>query len=451
VSRSRYATIGVALLLLVAGCGGAGSESATPETDAPTVDPSENATDDEATRLGNVEYPDGFSRAAVDVATARRLSVQYLRRESVSGVALERFRPGAYADYQYEANRTRARFRLDVHNGYADVTERDVYVASAVRHSRSGRNGQIAFEATNGSIKETRFRAADSMWAVVSRILTVGELRVVRVTGDADDRRIRYTITDVVVRNATDVRGHLTVDDDGVVRDARLQYTQGGEPKRFQYAVTSGTTVTPPAWLPAARVDSPEARRTAARPHATESEPRAPGRRTARGAAKRSVSPVPDDRPMAGPVRGDVPEVDDGPEYDLDFRANPARYRHTSDERGVFKIEPYKSELLPHWEVASLEGATEGAGAIVERYRAYREVNDLVGMDLARKFLQMGWTRAMRYAKYPGGEKYERTDAGERVEREPETWYDPEKREIAPGVPRTARPGARGSGVRACP
>ena len=267
MSRSRYATIGVALLLLVAGCGGAGSETADPpEADAPTVDPPENATDDEATGLADVEYPDGFSRTGVDVATARRLSVRHLRRESVSGVALERFRPGAYADYQYEANHTRVRFRLDVHNGYADVTERDVYVESAVRHSRSGRNGQIAFEATNGSISETRFRAADSMWAVVSRILTVGELRAIRVTGDADDRRIRYTITDVVVRNASDVRGHLTVDGDGVVRDARLRYTQGGEPKRFQYTVTSGTTVTPPAWLPAARADGSEARRTAVRP-----------------------------------------------------------------------------------------------------------------------------------------------------------------------------------------
>jgi len=40
---------------------------------------------------------------------------------------------------------------------------------------------------------------------------------------------------------------------------------------------------------------------------------------------------------MADPVRGDVPEVDDGPEYDLDFRAHPERYRVTSDERGVFK------------------------------------------------------------------------------------------------------------------
>lgn len=134
---------------------------------------------------------------------------------------------------------------------------------------------------------------------------------------------------------------------------------------------------------------------------------------------------------MADPVRGDVPEVDDGPEYDLDFREHPERYRHTDDERGVFKIEPYKSELLPLWEVASLEGAAEGADAIYDQYRGYREADDLVGMDLARKFLQMGWTRAMRYAKYPGGQKYEHTSSGERVEREPETWYDPEKRAIA--------------------
>jgi hypothetical protein len=52
-------------------------------------------------------------------------------------------------------------------------------------------------------------------------------------------------------------------------------------------------------------------------------------------------------------------------------------------------------------------------------------------MDMARKYLQMGWTRAMRYAKYPGGQKYERDDQGTRVEREPQEWYDEEKREIA--------------------
>ena len=132
-----------------------------------------------------------------------------------------------------------------------------------------------------------------------------------------------------------------------------------------------------------------------------------------------------------GPVRGDVSEVEDGPEYDLDFREHPERYRHTPDERGAFKIEPYKSELLPLWGVSTLDDAEEGAAAIHERYREYREAGEFVGMDMARKYLQMGWTRAMRYAKYPGGKKYERDDDGDRVEREPQEWYDPEKREIA--------------------
>lgn len=38
----------------------------------------------------------------------------------------------------------------------------------------------------------------------------------------------------------------------------------------------------------------------------------------------------------------------------------------------------------------------------------------------------MGWTRAIRYAKYPGGRKYDDGEEGDLQER-----YDPEKREIA--------------------
>ena len=129
---------------------------------------------------------------------------------------------------------------------------------------------------------------------------------------------------------------------------------------------------------------------------------------------------------MTDPVRGDVPEREDGPEYAVDFRERPERYRPTNDERGVFKIEPYKSELLPLWTVADLEGAEEAAAAIREQYREYRDREEFVGMDLARKYLQMGWTRALRYAKYPGGKKYE---DGE--EREPQEWYDEEKYEIS--------------------
>ena len=37
----------------------------------------------------------------------------------------------------------------------------------------------------------------------------------------------------------------------------------------------------------------------------------------------------------------------------------------------------------------------------------YKQDGDFVGMDMARKFLQMGWTRARRYANHKGGRKYD--------------------------------------------
>lgn len=258
MSRRVFAAIAVTFLLALAGCGGVAFEDPAPTTDPPATEPTSNSTVVSDGTLADAEFPEGFSRSEIDIATARGLSIVFLRTEPVSGVALERFRPGAYADYQYEGSATRSRFRLDVHNGYSDVTQSDVYVESSVRHSRSGRNGQASFEVTNGSVAETRFRAADSMWAVVSRILTVGEFRAVQVTEDAGERRIRYAVTDVAAQNATDVRGYLTVDEDGVVREAQLLYSQAGEPKRFQYSVTSrsASRVAPPAWLPAARANS---------------------------------------------------------------------------------------------------------------------------------------------------------------------------------------------------
>ncbi|ESS07297.1 MAG: DUF4385 family protein of unknown function, partial [uncultured archaeon A07HB70] len=116
----------------------------------------------------------------------------------------------------------------------------------------------------------------------------------------------------------------------------------------------------------------------------------------------------------------------DGPEYDTDFREHPEEYEIGRGEQDVFKCEPYKTELLPLWSIKTLEKAEQGAEAIHEQFREYRGAGEFPGMDLARKYLQMGWTRSMRYAKYPGGQKYE---DGE--EREPQEWYDEEKREIA--------------------
>ena len=89
-----------------------------------------------------------------------------------------------------------------------------------------------------------------------------------------------------------------------------------------------------------------------------------------------------------------------------DFRKNPELYRIGKGEQGVLSIEPYKSEILPHWRFATPELARESSEKIFAMYEGYKAAEDFVGMDMARKFLQMGYTRARRYANHPGGRKY---------------------------------------------
>ena len=40
-------------------------------------------------------------------------------------------------------------------------------------------------------------------------------------------------------------------------------------------------------------------------------------------------------------------------------------------------------------------------------YHTYKGAEDFVGMDMCRKFLEMGFTRARRYAKHKDGKKYD--------------------------------------------
>ena len=90
----------------------------------------------------------------------------------------------------------------------------------------------------------------------------------------------------------------------------------------------------------------------------------------------------------------------------LDLRARPELYRVGVGEQGVLLVQPYKGELLPHWRFATPELAQESSRVIYEMFLAYLEAGDLVGADMARKFLQMGYTRARRYANHKGGKKY---------------------------------------------
>lgn len=93
-------------------------------------------------------------------------------------------------------------------------------------------------------------------------------------------------------------------------------------------------------------------------------------------------------------------------DWSIDFRKNPDKYIVGRGEQGVLKVEPYKSEILPHWKFATPDKAQVSADKILEMFYEYKKQNDFVGMDMARKFLQMGYTRSRRYANHAGGKKY---------------------------------------------
>lgn len=91
----------------------------------------------------------------------------------------------------------------------------------------------------------------------------------------------------------------------------------------------------------------------------------------------------------------------------IDFKKNPEKYLIGRGEQGVLIAEPYKSEILPYWRFKTPKIAKESATKIYELFLAYKNNHDFVGMDMARKFLQMGFTRSRRYANHTNGKKYD--------------------------------------------
>jgi hypothetical protein len=256
---SRVAVVAVVVLLLLSGCAGVLSDEPTDtlapdepteQTDASGVTPTSSMVATPA----NVEYPPGFSPTDIATEVVRSRTTDLLRNGPVVVSALERFRPGAYADYRYAANTTHARFRLTVHNGYSDITEQDRYANSTGRYSRIDRNDRTVFDASNATTDETRSWSARRTWPVLSRILTFGEFRASESYRTDNELRIRYELTGTIFENATDERGYLLVGGDGIVHEAGMAYIRAGDPKRFEYAVLrqSGVRVESPVWLSAA-------------------------------------------------------------------------------------------------------------------------------------------------------------------------------------------------------
>ena len=101
-------------------------------------------------------------------------------------------------------------------------------------------------------------------------------------------------------------------------------------------------------------------------------------------------------------------------DYELDYKnidftveENRKLYRIGRGEQGVL-LEWYTNDICRHWRFVNESIARKSADKIYSMFCDYKEQRDFIGMDMARKFLEMGFTRSRRYANHPSGKKYAR-------------------------------------------
>ena len=101
-------------------------------------------------------------------------------------------------------------------------------------------------------------------------------------------------------------------------------------------------------------------------------------------------------------------------DYELDYKAldftDPEirkLYRIGRGEQGVLLVRPYTNDICAHWRFVNETAAHKSSDKIYQMFCDYKSRKDFIGMDMARKFLEMGFTRARRYANHPSGKKYD--------------------------------------------
>ena len=102
-------------------------------------------------------------------------------------------------------------------------------------------------------------------------------------------------------------------------------------------------------------------------------------------------------------------------DYDLDYKEldfsdekNRKLYRIGRGEQGVLLVRPYTNFICTHWRYKTPPEAIKTPNKIFSLYLDYRDAGDFIGMDMCRKFLEMGFTRARRYANHNSGRKYKK-------------------------------------------
>ena len=92
----------------------------------------------------------------------------------------------------------------------------------------------------------------------------------------------------------------------------------------------------------------------------------------------------------------------------IDFKKikNRKLYRIGRGEQGVLLVRPYTDIICKHWRFKTPDTARRSAEKIYKMFDSYKHKGDFIGMDMCRKFLEMGFTRARRYANHKDGKKY---------------------------------------------
>ena len=89
------------------------------------------------------------------------------------------------------------------------------------------------------------------------------------------------------------------------------------------------------------------------------------------------------------------------------FMPNDKRYRIGRGEQGVLLVRPYTDDICKYWRFKTPTDAAMSSMRILFLYHQYKDQEDFVGMDMCRKFLEMGFTRSRRYANHKDGNKYD--------------------------------------------
>ena len=90
------------------------------------------------------------------------------------------------------------------------------------------------------------------------------------------------------------------------------------------------------------------------------------------------------------------------------FMPNDKRYCIGRGEQGVLLVRPYTDDICKHWRFKTPTEAFISSTKILFEYHVYKDKEDFIGMDMCRKFLEMGFTRARRYANHKDGKKYDK-------------------------------------------